>query len=78
MIPLSGSFFMMESLPQQAREILMYIPTVNCAEIIREGYFGAGHKWHYDLKYLLCVNSALLLLGLAQVRDMSRKFTPEA
>jgi ABC-2 type transport system permease protein/capsular polysaccharide transport system permease protein len=77
MIPLSGSFFMMESLPQQAREILMYIPTVNCAEIIREGYFGNGYHWHYDYNYLLGVNTALLFLGLAQVRDMSRKFTPE-
>jgi capsular polysaccharide transport system permease protein len=78
MIPLSGSFFMADSLPEQARDILLYIPTVNCAEIIREGYFGPGYRWHYDYNYLLAVNSALLLLGLAQVRDMSRKFTPEA
>ena len=78
MIPLSGSFFMADSLPAQARDILLYIPSVNCAEIIREGYFGPGYRWHYDYNYLLAVNSALLLLGLAQVRDMSRKFTPEA
>jgi ABC-2 type transport system permease protein/capsular polysaccharide transport system permease protein len=78
MIPLSGSFFMADSLPEQARDILLYIPTVNCAEMIREGYFGPGYRWHYDYKYLLAVNSALLLLGLAQVREMSRNFTHDA
>lgn len=78
MIPLSGSFFIADSLPERAREILLYIPTVNCAEIIREGYFGPAYRWHYDYNYLLGVNAALLFLGLVQVREMSRKFTPEA
>ena len=78
MIPLSGSFFIVDSLPERARAILLYIPTVNCAEIIREGYFGPGYRWHYDYNYLLGVNIALLFIGIAQVRDMSRKFTPEA
>lgn len=78
MIPLSGSFFIMESLPQQAREILMYLPTVHCAEIIREGYFGTAYRWHYDYNYLLSANAALLILGLSQVREMSRNFTPDS
>jgi ABC-type polysaccharide/polyol phosphate export permease len=77
MIPLSGSFFMMDSLPQQARNFLMYIPTVNCTEMIREGYFGTAYRWHYDYNYLLAMNAVLLLFGLAQVRDMSRNFTPD-
>jgi ABC-type polysaccharide/polyol phosphate export permease len=55
----------------------MYIPTVHCAEIIREGYFGTASRWHYDYNYLLSANVALLLIGLAQVREMSRNFTPE-
>jgi ABC-2 type transport system permease protein/capsular polysaccharide transport system permease protein len=77
MIPLSGSFFIAESLPLQAREILLLIPTANCTEIIREGFFGTGYTWHYDIKYLLSINSALLLLGLSQLRIMGRNYTPE-
>jgi capsular polysaccharide transport system permease protein len=70
MIPLSGSFFIVDSLPEKAREFVLYIPTVNCVEIIREGYFGTGTKWHYDYPYLLAANTTLLLLGLAQVRAL--------
>ena len=77
MIPLSGSFFIADKLPERARDLLMYLPTVNCAEIIREGYFGTDYRWHYDYNYLLSVNAALLLLGLAQVRDISRNYTLE-
>jgi ABC-type polysaccharide/polyol phosphate export permease len=55
----------------------MYIPTVNCTEMIREGYFGTAYRWHYDYNYLLAMNAVLLLFGLAQVRDMSRNFTPD-
>ena len=78
MIPLSGSFLIVDSLPQKAQDILLYIPTVHCAEIIREGYFGSIHPWHYDYSYIIFVNTAMLLIGLAQVRDMSRNFKHDA
>jgi ABC-type polysaccharide/polyol phosphate export permease len=70
MIPLSGSFFIVESLPENARKLVLYIPTVHCIEIMREGYFGDIVEWHYDYSYLLCANTAILLLGLAQVRSL--------
>ena len=78
MIPLSGSFVIVDSLPQQAQDIFLYIPTVSCAEIIREGYFGPANRWHYDLSYLLLMNTALTLIGLVQLRDMSRNLKHDA
>jgi ABC-2 type transport system permease protein/capsular polysaccharide transport system permease protein len=70
MIPLSGSFFVVDSLPEKAKEFVLYIPTVNCVEIMREGYFGDVSKWHYNYPYLLTANTVILLLGLAQVRSL--------
>jgi capsular polysaccharide transport system permease protein len=78
MIPLSGSFIILDSLPQKAQDILLYIPTVHCAEIIREGYFGPVKSWHYDLSYLIFINSAMSLIGLAQLRDISRNLKHDA
>jgi ABC-2 type transport system permease protein/capsular polysaccharide transport system permease protein len=72
MIPLSGSFFMLNSLPQQARDFLMYIPTVNCTEMIRAGYFGPVAPFFYDLPYVVVCNLGLTVLGLCQVRSVSR------
>ncbi len=37
MIPLSGSFFMLETVPEKFRALLLWIPTVSCAELVREG-----------------------------------------
>jgi ABC-type polysaccharide/polyol phosphate export permease len=72
LIPLSGSFFMVESLPPMFRDAVLYLPTVNCAEMFRDGYFGPGHTWFYSVPYIVTFNMVLTLLGLAQVRYVSR------
>jgi ABC-2 type transport system permease protein/capsular polysaccharide transport system permease protein len=72
MLFLSGTFFMLESFPPAARDFLLYIPTVSCIELLREGYFGPAHKFHYNIPYVITFNAVLMLLGLAQVRYISR------
>ena len=72
MLFLSGAFFMLATFPPQAREFLLYIPTVSCIELLREGYFGSGHRFYYDIPYVIIFNAVLMLLGLAQVRYISR------
>lgn len=69
---LSGTFFMLETFPPQARDFLLFIPTVSCIELLREGYFGPGHRFYYDIPYVITFNAVLMLLGLAQVRYISR------
>ena len=72
LIPLSGSFFMVESLPPAARDIALLNPTVNCAEMVRAGYFGATHEWYFSIGYVVVFNMTLMLFGLIQVRHVSK------
>ena len=75
--PLSGAVFMLEWLPPGAREVLLYVPMVNCVELLREGYFGSLVHAHYDVGYVVGVSAALNLLALAQERRNSRAMVLE-
>lgn len=77
MFPLSGAAFLLDSLPQNARDILLYLPMVHGVEYLREGWFGSRIVAHYDMGYMAMVNTALSLLGLAKVRQISRFVIPE-
>lgn len=77
LFPLSGSAFLVDALPVQAQEFLLFFPMVHAAEFIREGFFGARVVAHYDMGYMASVNLALTLLGLAQLRKISKTITPE-
>jgi ABC-type polysaccharide/polyol phosphate export permease len=72
MVPLSGSFFIVESLPEDLRKIMLLNPTVNCAELFREGFFGKSHTWHYDIGYVLLFNTLLTFIGLLQIQCVSK------
>jgi ABC-type polysaccharide/polyol phosphate export permease len=75
--PLSGAIFMVEWLPAPAREAVLLLPMVHGVEVLREGYFGAQVKAHYDLSYMASICSVLTLLALAQERRASRKLVLE-
>lgn len=68
LFPLSGAAFMVDTLPPNTREILLYIPMLNAVEYLREGFFGTLIRAHYSLGYLITVSSVLMLFGLTQVR----------
>lgn len=76
MFPLSGAAFLVDSLPQEAREFVLYLPMVHAVEYIREGYFGSQIVAHYDMGYMALFNVALTFLGFAQVRHVSRTVVP--
>jgi capsular polysaccharide transport system permease protein len=69
-IPMSGAFWLVESLPIQLQKVVLYFPTVHCTEMFRAGYFGPGHIWHYDTLYVVACNLVLTLLGLSLVRGL--------
>lgn len=69
-LPASGAFFMVDWLPKHAQPIAQAVPTVNCTEMIRDGYFGAAVHTHYDLLYLTTVNCVMTLVGLIAVRRL--------
>lgn len=75
--PLSGSAFMVDALPREAQDIVLYIPMVHGVEIIREGYFGARARAHYDLAYVLPFCLTLTFLAMLQVRKIAARVVPE-
>ncbi|MFC4256574.1 ABC transporter permease [Altererythrobacter xixiisoli] len=77
LFPLSGAGFMVDALPHQAQEIVLYIPIVHGVEFVREGYFGSRARAHYDLGYLLSFCLVLSLFALMQVRKVARNVVPE-
>lgn len=68
LFPLSGAAFLVDALPERAREVVLYLPMLHAVEFIREGYFGSAFRAHYDLSYLIIFNVGLTLFGLSQVR----------
>lgn len=75
LLPLSGSMFMVDPLPPAVQKLALYMPTVSCIELFREGFLGTTHRWHYDLGYVVVFNTLLMLLGLAETKHMSRQLT---
>ena len=76
-IPLSGAAFQVDSLPHAAQEWALYLPTVSGLEIVREGFFGSKFHAHYDVGYVVIVNTVMTFVGLLQLRKVSREVAPE-
>ena len=77
LFPLSGAAFLVDALPVAAQQAVLYLPMVHGVEYVREGYFGSQINAHYDLQYMALCNTVLLLLGMAQLRKISRTIIPE-
>lgn len=77
MFPLSGAAFMVDWLPKPAQEALLWLPMVHGVEYLRDGYFGAAVRTHYDLGYMAMCCLLLTVAALAQERITSRHVVPE-
>jgi capsular polysaccharide transport system permease protein len=75
--PLSGALFMVEWLPKDFQKLVLLIPMVSGVEMLREGYFGAVVRTHYDASYLAGVCILLTFVGLILVRDAARRVEVE-
>lgn len=76
LFPLSGAGYLVDSLPQKVQGWALMLPMVNGVECVRDGFFGSKINAHYDLQYMATACAVLTLLGLAQVRRVSRKVVP--
>lgn len=77
LFPLSGAAFLVDVIPEPTRSWLLYLPMINGVEYLREGYFGSQFRAHYDMGYMAACNAALMILGIAQLRKVSREIVPE-
>jgi len=69
MFPLSGAAFMVDWLPTDFREFVLYLPMVHGVELLREGYFGNVVRTHHDMGYMAACCLAMTFLGLFLVRE---------
>jgi len=76
-LPLSGAFFLVDWLPKRLQDAALLIPTVHCTELLRDGYFGRHIHAHYDVGYLLAVNTMLSLVALVAVKKVSDRVEGE-
>jgi len=74
-IVFSGAMFMVDWLPEAARNLLLYLPMIHGMEMLREGYFGVAIHAHYDFSYMAICCLGLTLMGLALVKVAERKVT---
>ena len=73
LFPLSGAAFMVDWLPTEMQRVVLLLPMVHGVEILREGYFGAAVRTHYDVTYMAGINLVLTLAALLVVRGASRR-----
>lgn len=64
-LPFSGAFAFCSWLPQKAREVLLWSPSVNNIEMIRGGQFGETIHPYYDMVYDAYATIILLIIGLS-------------
>ena len=69
MIPLSGVFFMIDWLPEAARQAYLWVPYPNAIEMVRHGVFGEQVTTHFRTAYAIGSAFGMLLLGLLLIRD---------
>jgi capsular polysaccharide transport system permease protein len=64
MVPLSGCFFLTDWVPPWAQHLLLLNPMVHSYEVVRAGFFGDLHTFHYDFGYFFACAFVLVFLGL--------------
>jgi capsular polysaccharide transport system permease protein len=68
LIPLSGAFFMVSSLPPVYRKYVLVLPFIHCFELMRRAYFGEFLRAEFNIPYVFAWVGAFLLLGLILVQ----------
>jgi len=68
MFPISGAAFMVDWLPPDLQKIVLLLPMVHGTEMLRDGFFGAAERTHYDVGYMALCSLILTWAGLYLVR----------
>lgn len=77
LLPMSGAFFMVDWLPKSLQSAALWVPTVNCTELIREGIFGSVVRAHYNMGYIVVLNLLLLLPGFVLIKHIGLRVEGE-
>jgi capsular polysaccharide transport system permease protein len=77
LFPMSGAGFMLDWVPSNARELLSLLPMIHAVEMIRHGFFGDVVRTHENPSFLIVWNLCLTFVGLALVKECSKRVQPE-
>lgn len=77
MMPLSGVFFFVHSLPAQAQQYILWLPMVHGAEMFRKGYFGDTVITYEQPLFILTCDLVLIFIGLLLVKHFSKGVEPQ-
>lgn len=72
MLPISGTFFLVDWMPHWAQKLLLFNPSVNCFEMIRAGAVGEAITSYYSIPYITaaCIGATLMAIwSVRGVRD---------
>lgn len=72
LFPVSGPAFMVEWLPDMAREAVLVLPMVHGVEMLRGAWFGDAVVTHGNPAYLLVASLVLVVVGLTLVNRNGR------
>ena len=77
MIPVSGSFNMVQWLTPQAREYIVWSPLVSGVELMRYGVFGDAVTPYYNIPIALGASLVLAMIGLSLSRRVRKTLVVE-
>lgn len=77
MFPLSGAAFMVDWFPKNIQDLVLWVPMVHGTEMIRHGYFGVEVRTYENPAYFALINTLMLFVGLALLRETGRRVEPE-
>jgi capsular polysaccharide transport system permease protein len=70
LIPLSGSFFLQDWVPEDARRLFLLNPLVHCYEMVRGGYWGPTIPTYYDIWYPYTWGAILIFFGILSINNV--------
>jgi len=70
LVPLSGTFYMVDWLPPDVQRLALLMPFLDCTEMIRSGVFGSAVVAHYDVGYTVSVSCLMIFIGLLLMRHI--------
>jgi capsular polysaccharide transport system permease protein len=77
MMPLSGVFFLAETVPPTFREILLWGPILHITQLIRMGQFGTFDSLYCDIPYVIIWCVGLTFFGLISLRTINSRIFME-
>ena len=73
LIPLSGTFFVAEWLPETARQIIWYNPLIHVYEMMRAGFIGPSLMTYSTWWYPIIFSTVTLCFGCVAVKNVRKQ-----